>query len=95
MKHLNIFESFVGILQESKKEKKDKKWIQKVIKKPGALHKSLGIPEDENIPMTTIDSKIETLNNKREQEDGLTKKESKLLRRLNLAKTLKSNIGDK
>lgn len=29
---------------------KDKKWIQKAIKKPGALHKELGIPEGKKIP---------------------------------------------
>jgi hypothetical protein len=29
---------------------KDEKWIQKAIKRPGQLHKDLGIPEDENIP---------------------------------------------
>jgi hypothetical protein len=28
----------------------DKKFIQKAIKKPGALHKELGIPEDKKIP---------------------------------------------
>lgn len=27
-----------------------KKWIDKAIKKPGALHKALGVPEDEKIP---------------------------------------------
>lgn len=27
-----------------------KKWIQKAIKKPGALHKELGIPEGKKIP---------------------------------------------
>lgn len=26
------------------------KWIQKAIKKPGALHKQLGVPEGKNIP---------------------------------------------
>jgi hypothetical protein len=26
------------------------KWIQKAIKKPGALHKSLGVPEGKKIP---------------------------------------------
>jgi hypothetical protein len=26
------------------------KWIQKAIKKPGALHKSLGVPKGEKIP---------------------------------------------
>lgn len=28
----------------------DKKWIQKAIKKPGALHKELGVPEGNKIP---------------------------------------------
>ena len=93
MKKLMLFESFISILQENKKDKKDEKWIQKVIKKPGALHKSLGIPNGETIPMTTIDSKIEALHNKKEKDGELDKKESKLLRRLNLAKTLKTNIG--
>lgn len=27
-----------------------KKWIQEVIKKPGALRKSLGVPEGQTIP---------------------------------------------
>jgi len=27
-----------------------KKWIQKMHMKKGALHKELGVPEDENIP---------------------------------------------
>jgi len=28
----------------------DKKWIQKAIKKPGALHRQLGVPAGEKIP---------------------------------------------
>ena len=31
-----------------------RKWISKAIKKPGALHKSLGVPEDEKIPATKL-----------------------------------------
>jgi hypothetical protein len=27
-----------------------KQWIQKAIKKPGALHKQLGVPEGQKIP---------------------------------------------
>ena len=30
------------------------KWIQKAIKKPGALHKQLGIPQGEPIPAKTL-----------------------------------------
>ena len=32
----------------------DKKWIQKAIKKPGALHRDLGVPEDDKIPVSKI-----------------------------------------
>ena len=95
MKQLVLFESFVGILQENKKEKKDKKWIQKAIKKPGVLHKSLGIGKDENIPLSTINDKIEKLEKEAEGDKKLKKKDRKLLRRLVLAKTLKTNLGDK
>lgn len=30
------------------------KWIQKAIKKPGALHKQLGVPMDKKIPAGTL-----------------------------------------
>ncbi len=32
-----------------------KKWIQDAIKKPGALHKALHIPEGEKIPQDVLD----------------------------------------
>jgi len=39
----------------SKKSKtKKKNWIAGAIKKPGALSKTLGVPEEENIPMSKI-----------------------------------------
>lgn len=31
-----------------------KKFIRKAIKKPGALHKQLGVPEDEKIPKSKL-----------------------------------------
>ena len=34
--------------------KKPKKWIQGAIKKPGALHRQLGIPEGKKIPAGTL-----------------------------------------
>lgn len=52
-----------------------KKWIQKAIKKPGALHKQLGIPEDKKIPAKVLDK--------------AAKKGGKLGARARLAKTLK------
>jgi|TARA_R110000824_G_scaffold60572_16_gene161866 hypothetical protein len=36
------------------KKKKDKNWIQKAIKKPGSLRKSLGIKKGETIPVSTL-----------------------------------------
>lgn len=87
MKKLQLFESYVQVLNEGKKEKKDKKWLKKAIKNPGKLHKELGVSKTEIIPMEKIDSKIEELQKKKDA--GLDKKEDKLLRRLNLAKTMK------
>ena len=89
MKKLIVFESFVDLIQEKKQNKKDMKWIQKAIKKPGALHKMLDVPKDDKIPLDKINSKIDDLHKKQEEGD-LSKKETKTLRRLNLAKTLKS-----
>ena len=52
-----------------------KNWIQGAIKKPGALHKELGIPEGKKIP----DSKIK----------AAAKKGGKLGERARFAETLK------
>ncbi len=35
-------------------EKKPKKWIQKAIKHPGALHKELKVPEGKKIPQSKL-----------------------------------------
>jgi len=51
------------------------KWIQKAIKKPGALSKQLGVPEEENIPTKKLKS--------------AAKKGGKLGKRARLAMTLK------
>lgn len=52
------------------------KWIQKAIKHPGALHKSLGVPEGKPIPAKKL--------NKAAKSNNPT-----LAKRANLAKTLK------
>lgn len=62
----------------------DKKWIQKATLNKGALHKDLGVPEDEVIGLSRIESEISKLKNK----ENLSDKEKKTLRRLYLAKTL-------
>ena len=39
--------------------KEEEKWIQKAIKRPGALHKALGVPEDETIPVEKLQAAAE------------------------------------
>lgn len=53
----------------------NKNWIQKAIKKPGALRKQLGVPEGEKIPAKKLKS--------------AAKKGGKLGQRARLAETLK------
>jgi len=62
-------------LQEAKKKAGKKKWIQKAVQKPGALHKQLGIPADKTIPMSTL--------------KAAAKKAGKLGQRARLALTLR------
>lgn len=52
-----------------------KKWIQKAIKKPGALHKSLGVPKGQKIPTKKL--------------AAAAKKGGKIGQRARLAETLK------
>ena len=51
------------------------KWIQKAIKKPGALHKALGVPADKKIPASKL--------------AAAAKKPGKMGKRARLAETLK------
>jgi hypothetical protein len=51
------------------------KWIQKAIKKPGALHKQLGVPQGKKIPGKKL--------------EAAASKGGKLGQRARLAKTLK------
>ena len=55
--------------------KSDKKWIQKAVKKPGALRKSLGVKEGQKIPASKL--------------NAAAKKGGKLGQRARLAKTFK------
>jgi hypothetical protein len=55
--------------------KEEEKWIQKAIEKPGALHKQLGVPQDEPIPAGKLAAAAE--------------KGGKLGKRARLAQTLK------
>ena len=58
---------------------KDGKWIQKAIKKPGSLRKSLGIKKGKKIPARKL--------------NAAAKKGGKLGQRARLAKTLKKMRG--
>jgi hypothetical protein len=40
----------------TEKKAEDKKWIQKAVKKPGALHEQLGVAEDKKIPKGKIEA---------------------------------------
>ena len=51
------------------------KWIQKAIKKPGALHKEMGVPAGKKIPSSKL--------------AAAAKKPGKLGKRARLAETLK------
>ena len=73
MKPGDLFNKF----QEMKKKKTMKKnWIANAIKKPGALHKALGVPEGKKIPGKKL--------------EAAAKKGGKMGKRARLAETLKS-----
>jgi hypothetical protein len=55
------------------------KWIQKAIKKPGQLHRDLGVPQGEKIPPGKI--------------TAAAKGSGKVAQRARLAKTLKGMKG--
>jgi hypothetical protein len=71
------------------KEQKEK-WIQKTDMKKGALHKKLGVPEGDKIPESKLKSLKKELMKKGEGDKKLSASDSKLLKQVNLALTLKS-----
>ena len=72
-----------------KEETKEKKWIQKTDMKKGALHKKLGVPEGDKIPQAKLKSLKKELMKKGEGDKKLSAADSKLLKQVNLALTLK------
>ena len=74
-----------------KKETKEgkEKWIQKTDMKKGALHKKLGVPEGDKIPQSKLKSLKSKLQKKAEDDKKLSADDSKLLKQVNLALTLK------
>jgi hypothetical protein len=85
-----------GSVKESFTEDKD--WIQKAIKRPGALHRELGVPKGKDIPKGKINKAISRLKKKDKDDKAkgtqLPAGDERELRQLNLAKTLsKFNEG--
>jgi len=78
--------------KEDEKLLEDKDWIQKAIKRPGALHRELGVPQDKDIPKSLINKTLSRLRkkDKDDEEEGtqLGAADERELRQLNLAKTL-------
>ena len=62
-------------------------WIAGAIEKPGALHRQLGVPEGEKIPVEKLQG-IKSRLSKKAEEGKLPAGESKELKRVNLALTL-------
>ncbi len=71
------------------------KWMQEAFKRKGLLHKRLGIPEDQEIPLELINSKIAKLRKKGEGDKKLSAEDSKFLKQLIAAKTGKKISGSK
>lgn len=82
---------FFGEMDEAKGEK----WIQKAIKRPGALHKHFGVPEGEKIPKTKLMKLKKELSAKAEGDKKLSAADSRLLKQVNFALnvgSLKENV---
>lgn len=76
-------------IDKQREMKEEEKWIQKTDMEKGALHKKLGIPEDEKIPVSKLKSLKKELMKKAEGDKKLSASDSKLLKQVNLAMTLK------
>ena len=66
----------------------EEKWIQKTNMKKGALHKALGIPENQKIPKSKLNSIKKDLMAKAKGDKTLSAADSKLLKQVNMALTL-------
>jgi hypothetical protein len=71
-----------------------KRWIQRAIVRPGTLHKNLGIPKGEKIPMNLLNKIIsakagDTIKNPTKKGNRRIKVTRKLERKAILARNLK------
>jgi hypothetical protein len=53
--------------------KKPKKWIQKAIKHPGALHKELGVPIGKKIPEAKMEKALHSENPRMRKQANLAR----------------------
>ena len=96
---------FSGELKKARKQHKDsfnvdgktypvkegnEKWIQKTKMHKGALHKKLGVPEGDKIPVAKLKSLKKELQAKGEGDKKMSASDLKLLKQVNLALNLKS-----
>ena len=96
---------FSGELEKARKEHKKsfevdgktypvkegkEKWIQKTKMHKGALHKKLGVPEDETIPVSKLKALKKELQAKGKGDKKMSDSDLKLLKQVNLALNLKS-----
>lgn len=94
-KTIRLTESeLISMIEKIVNEAKGEKWIQKAIKKPGALKKSMDKGEEEKISSTELGSEMAKLKKKdtdpkKKGIQGLSKTDLTKLKRINLAKTLK------
>tara|TARA_R110002051_G_scaffold276867_1_gene338240 strand:- start:346 stop:1284 length:939 start_codon:yes stop_codon:yes gene_type:complete len=67
-------------------------WIQKAIKRPGALHRELGVPQDEDIPKGKMDAAEDRLEDEEERDHkagrDMSAADRRELRQIDLARTL-------
>lgn len=88
---LRISESeLLDLIESIVLEKKSEKWIQKTEMEKGALHKKMGVPKDEKIPVSDLKKKKSELQKKAEGDKKLSAADLKLLKQINLALNLKS-----
>ena len=88
-------EFVIKTLQENEKQLNEStdKWIGGAVEHEGSLRKRFGLKDDEKVTTSLITKEIEKLEKKDKDKDkpgiqGLTKSDLKLLKKLNLAKTL-------
>ena len=62
-----------------------KKWMGEAVKKPGALHEDLGIPQGQKIPTSRLQSEVAALSKKAKGAKKLSAAELTKLHRLQFA----------